>query len=79
MWYLYIIYSPSFDKFYVGISNDVVKRLLAHNNGKSSFTKRGIPWELKYSESFIDKYAAAAREKEIKMKKSRLYIEALVK
>ncbi|WP_152520462.1 GIY-YIG nuclease family protein [Cyclobacterium qasimii] len=37
------------DKFYVGQTENIDKRLLFHNNSEKNniWTKRGIPWELK--------------------------------
>jgi len=33
MYYIYILYSPSSDKYYVGYTNDYNRRLLEHNEG----------------------------------------------
>ncbi|WP_418400259.1 GIY-YIG nuclease family protein, partial [Barnesiella intestinihominis] len=41
-------------------------------------TRGGRPWELVYSEEYTDKSSALFREREIKSKKSRKYIEHLV-
>jgi putative endonuclease len=46
--------------------------------GWGKYTSKGIPWELKYYESYETKTEALRREREIKSKKSRKYIEALV-
>lgn len=75
---VYILYSSSIDKYYVGYTNDVARRLLEHNRIKGKYTDKGIPWELVYSESYSDKILAENREKEIKKKKSRKYIESLI-
>ncbi|RYE30299.1 MAG: GIY-YIG nuclease family protein, partial [Sphingobacteriales bacterium] len=32
MFYIYILYSPSADKFYVGYSTDPIRRLVEHNS-----------------------------------------------
>jgi putative endonuclease len=44
--YVYILYSSSLNKFYVGSTGDVENRLLQHNSGKGDFTSKGIPWKL---------------------------------
>ena len=31
------------------MSNDLGRRLIEHNNGKSKYTKAYIPWEIAYS------------------------------
>jgi len=64
-YYTYILYSQKLDKFYVGSTNDVVRRLADHNRGKSGFTRTGTPWILKYSEKFNDRASAVRREMEI--------------
>lgn len=47
--FVYIIYSEKLSKFYVGFSENVPKRLDQHNQGISTFTSKGIPWELKHT------------------------------
>ncbi|MFN4315360.1 MAG: GIY-YIG nuclease family protein [Chitinophagaceae bacterium] len=47
MWYVYVLYSMSGGRSYVGYSNDVERRLFEHNVSESrGFTKRYRPWEL---------------------------------
>ena len=78
MWYVYIIYSKKIDRYYIGHTDDLKWRMERHNSGWGKYTKRGIPWELKYYEQYKTKSEAIKREKEIKKKKSRKYIEALI-
>ena len=79
MFYTYIIYSKSTDKYYVGYTHDLKLRIERHNSGWSRSTKSGILWELVYKEMFKTKTEAIKREYEIKRKKSRKYIEGLIK
>ncbi len=74
---VYILYSSSLNKYYVGYTNDINRRLSEHNRIKGKFTDKGIPWKLVYTENYSDKISAEKREKEIKSKKSRKYIESL--
>lgn len=61
---LYILYSPSSDKTYVGYTNNLERRLWEHNNSsKRSFTSRFRPWELIYTEEFETNQEAMQREK----------------
>ena len=46
-YYIYIIYSLHFDKYYIGQSSDVENRLNQHNRGISKSTKPYKPWVLK--------------------------------
>jgi putative endonuclease len=53
---------------YCGITNDIEKRIMAHNSGKTGakYTKSRRPVVLKYSEKFETKGEALKREHEIK-------------
>ncbi len=68
-YYVYIIYSKSLDKFYVGSTQDLEDRLKRHNEGRSRFTKPGIPWAIVYKESCKSRTSAYKREKEITARK----------
>ena len=46
MFTVYILYSPTLDKFYKGQTSKLNERLFRHNNGYEKFTKKGIPWIL---------------------------------
>ncbi len=78
MYYTYILYSKTRDKYYVGYTSNLAARLEKHNDGGSRFTKSGIPWEIVYFEEYLDKSSAIKRENKIKKKKSRKYIENLI-
>ena len=48
MYYLYILYSKSSDKYYVGYSGNYQQRLIQHNNSiGNTYTSKHRPWELK--------------------------------
>ena len=79
MCYTYIIYSSKIDKYYVGATNDLVRRLSEHNRKKGKYTDVGIPWDLVYKEEYENILMAKRREREIKNKKSRKYIETLIR
>nr|WP_255375273.1 GIY-YIG nuclease family protein [Barnesiella sp. An55] len=72
------MYSRTRDRYYVGYTHDIAGRLGKHNAGATPSTRSGRPWELVYSESYAEKRAAISREREIKDKKSRVYIEQLI-
>ena len=48
MYFVYIIYSTSLDKFYVGTTDNVERRLIEHNSKEylNSFTCKGVPWHV---------------------------------
>ena len=76
--YTYILFSTKLNKYYVGACIDMERRLYEHNTGHSTFTRPGIPWELRYKESFDTLLEAKKREAYIKRMKSRKYIEQLI-
>jgi len=77
--FLYILFSNKIDKYYVGSTNDLERRLYEHNIGHSVFTKTGVPWSLVFSKPFDS--LENARKEELRIKKciSRKYIENYVK
>jgi putative endonuclease len=76
--YVYILFSSTLDRYYVGYSSDLISRLDEHNLGATRSTRPGRPWKLVYMEKFSNKSAAIKRENQIKKMKSRKYIERLV-
>lgn len=65
MWFVYILLCN--DKlFYVGITNNLVKRFSEHINKRSIATKEFSKIKLVYCENYSNKYEAAKREKQIK-------------
>ena len=45
-YYTYILYSPKFDKFYYGQTQQLQKRIIKHNAGLVKSTKLYIPWNI---------------------------------
>ncbi|HYH14593.1 MAG TPA: GIY-YIG nuclease family protein [Flavisolibacter sp.] len=76
--YVYILYSPAIDQYYVGHTENLSDRVFRHTNSGSRATKKVNDWQLLYSESFKTRSEAYSREMIIKKKKSRKYIEWLV-
>lgn len=66
MWYVYILQSDRDYNLYVGMTNDLRKRVESHNQGKVLSTKNRIPLHLIYYEAHHNKYDAAAREQFLK-------------
>lgn len=78
MYYVYILYSLSLDKYYIGQTQDLNHRIFRHTNSGSKSTKGTNDWLLKHHESFDTRGEATKRESEIKKKKSRKYLEWLI-
>ena len=65
-WFCYLLRCAD-DTLYCGISNDLEKRLAAHNAGTASkYTRVRLPVELVFAEPCADRSAASKREMEIK-------------
>jgi len=77
--YLYILQSEKTARFYVGQISHPEDRLRWHNQNRSKFTKGQGPWHLVYLEEYSSRKEAVKREREIKAKKSRLFIENLIR
>jgi len=69
--YVYILYSSTLKKKYIGITKDLKNRLEHHNLGLDRWSKRGIPWKLIYYEAYLNKTDAYRREKFLKSGKGR--------
>ena len=80
MYYIYILYSEEFDKYYIGHTSDVDRRLIEHNEtSENSYTSRLRPWVLKGTFQVGEDRGLAIRiEKHIKRQKSRIYLETLL-
>ena len=78
MYHLYILYSKRIDQYYIGHTNDLDDRLTRHNEGKSLATKRGVPWQLKFSTPFQTRSEAMRAEQWLKRMKSRVIIEKVI-
>ena len=65
-WICYLL-QCSDNTLYCGITNDLKKRLAAHNAGEGAkYTRGRAPVKLVYQEPYADKSSALKREREIK-------------
>ena len=68
VYYLYILKSQRINRFYIGSTSDITKRLEKHNSGLVRSTKGYYPWTLIHKEVFLEK--KSARQREIHLKKN---------
>jgi len=67
MHYVYILHSlKELDRYYVGFTADIEKRLNEHNSGKSAHTKPWLPWEIEAYIGFKSRNKAQEFEKYLK-------------
>src|SRR5688572_3509414 len=65
--YVYMLLCSD-DSYYVGVTNDIERRLIEHNSGldPKAYTFRKTPVKLVWHESFIDPNEAIDFEKQLK-------------
>ena len=66
------------NKYYIGYTSDLEKRLSDHNTGISVYTSKAKDWKLKWAKRFNSREDAMNEEKKIKAKKSRKFVEWLI-
>ena len=78
MYQVYILYSNTLDKFYVGHTGDSLEeRLRKHLSNHHGYTAKAKDWKLVYSETFDQRTLAYKRELQIKAMKSKERIRKL--
>jgi len=80
MFYIYILYSGSSDKYYVGHTDDPARRVIEHNTKPfNTYTAKHRPWKLVASFPAGESRGEAVRiERYIKKRKSRTFILKLI-
>ena len=75
MYKVYILYSITYRKIYIGFTADIENRMLSHNHlANKGWTVKFRPWALVHTENFETKTQALAREKQLKNAKGREWI-----
>ena len=76
--FVYIIQSKKDGSYYIGQCDDLDCRLSKHNEGFSKYSSSKRPWKLVYFELHASRSEAILREKLLKAKKSRKFLEYLI-
>ena len=69
MYYVYVLYNldvRSQRKFYIGVTNDLKKRVAEHNARECGWTSGFGPWSLVYYEAYLSWKDASVREQRLK-------------
>ena len=67
MWYAYILRSIDYAaQRYIGLTDDVTRRIPEHNSGQSPHTAKYRPWKLEVVIGFTEKSKAVAFEHYLK-------------
>ncbi len=81
MHFLYIIHSKKYDKYYIGKTSNVEKRLQRHKEKyyDKAFTKISKDWELVLKFECDNRTQAFYLERFVKRMKSRTFLKKLIK
>ncbi|HEX2631049.1 MAG TPA: GIY-YIG nuclease family protein [Chitinophagaceae bacterium] len=80
MFTVYVLYSFSFNKIYIGYTSNLNERFKSHNEiGTKGWTIRYRPWQIIHTEIFETKSDAMKREKQLKTGSGREWVWSLVK
>jgi putative endonuclease len=81
MFYVYLLKSLKDNKYYIGQTDNVFRRLEEHNKGKNISTRNRRPLILVGCEEFLTRNEARYREYELKKKprKKKIFIEKVNK
>lgn len=79
MFYTYILKSEKNGRFYTGFTSNLRKRLIQHNEGKSYYTKRDLPYLLVYYEACLNEDDARSREVYLKTAMGKRFVRNRIK
>ncbi len=76
---VYILYSLTADKIYIGYTSNLLERFKSHNYlSPKGFTLKYRPWTVIYCEYYETKMEAAIREKQLKGGQGREWIRTRI-
>ena len=77
MIYIYVIKSKVKKFRYVGITNNLIRRIAEHNSGKNKSTAPYCPFDLKLKEEYANYREARKRERFLKNGQGRKFLDLL--
>ena len=79
MYHVYIIYNNDHDKFYIGQTNNINRRIIEHNSNTLKYTsKYSGEWIVKYTEPFNNRTDAIKRERFLKKQRNKNFYKKLI-
>lgn len=78
MFWVYILCNKESDRYYIGSTGNLERRLKQHKNGSTRTTKILGTFELVYKEEYDNELDARLRERKLKSYKSKKYIKWLI-
>ena len=76
---VYVLFSETRDRYYIGVTEDITERIRRHNTRHAGFTGNTSDWKAVWTQEFNDKSEALKVERKIKRWKSRKMIEQFQK
>ena len=77
MYVVYVLQSETYKRMYIGMTNDLERRIKEHNNGKTKSTRYYKPWKVLFIESFSTRLEAREREKYLKSGIGRKWLDEM--
>ena len=78
LFHVYLLFSESKNRYYIGHSSNLEARLIRHNQKSKGFTGNTNDWKVVYTDQYNTKEEAQKRELQIKSWKSRIKIQELI-
>jgi len=75
---IYVLESIVSGTRYVGMTNNIVRRLREHNSGTMKSTKAFVPWKVIYIEEVDSRLEGRKREKYLKSSAGRRYLQKIL-
>jgi putative endonuclease len=75
MYAVYILFSTTTNKFYIGQTNDLNLRLIRHNDQMVKSTMNGVPWVVIWSRNVETRKEALILERKIKGRGASRFID----
>jgi putative endonuclease len=76
---VYIIKSDKNERYYIGSTVNLTRRLEEHNRGKTPSTRYLVPWKAVFSQECDTLAEARKTERKLKSFKSRIIIDRIVR
>lgn len=78
MYFVYILQSILYGRYYIGHTENIDGRLIRHNEGRVRSSKSYKPWKIVHTEKYKTKSEVCKRELEIKSYKSGIKFKKLL-
>jgi putative endonuclease len=79
MHYVYVLLSQKDNKFYIGLTNNLERRISEHYNGEVVSTKARRPLKLIFYEAYLNEKDAVRREDYFKTSKGKRTLRLMLK